>query len=541
MNRRRGGGKTGAGKGRSEGKGRGYGRGQGSDSLRPAPAAKKTAKLDTVFGLESFESIHALKADASRPLTRVAGSFEAGEYRHLLAYPCPREGSDRPVIGIPLRPTWTKEMELETLNSKETESFNEWLSDIYKKFPIEELNYFEHNLEVWRQVWRSAFERADIVVIVLDARIPLFHLSEAVFTHLREKLEKDVVLVLNKADLVPPASSKLWHEYLSQRCPGVKIVHFCVPKSGSGRVEQLPCGTELLDALKSCSVLRGGKRVPAGPFFEGDREDNPDAACERSQEEYITVVLQGDPNMGKSSIINAIFGRKLVSSSITPGHTKHFQTLFLSRGVCFCDSPGIVCPKLGVPKPLQTLFGSYRIAQVREPYHIIRFLAERCLPPLPELLKIAAFRDKDASKTEPWSPLSICEAFARKKGFLRKGGRVDPHRAANRLLTSALNGFDGLALCFAPPGTTAEAVRTAAAAAPPRPTWMVSQDVGDDDHNQHGTGSESGREEADEVEDDEDEEDEDGEVGQSKAQVPKVRNAFAALDSSESDSEASEQ
>ena len=67
---------------------------------------------------------------------------------------------------------------------------------------------------------------------------------------------------------------------------------------------------------------------------------------------------------------------------------------------------GVESPPVGpfnVPKALQVLFGSCRIAQVREPYHIIRFMAERCLPPLPDLLKLTGFRDKDADKKESWS------------------------------------------------------------------------------------------------------------------------------------------
>eukprot|EP00931_Biecheleriopsis_adriatica_P100058 TRINITY_DN7502_c0_g1_i2.p1 TRINITY_DN7502_c0_g1~~TRINITY_DN7502_c0_g1_i2.p1 ORF type:complete len:541 (-),score=96.07 TRINITY_DN7502_c0_g1_i2:167-1654(-) len=479
-------GSRGKSKGKGKNKGKGYGPGQ----------PNKPTNWDTVFAPESFENIQSLKADATKPLSRVLGSFEAGESRKLLVYTAPVEGTDQPVIEIPLRPLWTPEMEADILNLQEAEYFNAWRTDVYTRFPIEELNYFEHNLEVWRKVWRTAFELADIVMMVVDSRIPLFHFSQAVFTCLQDKLKKDVVLVLSKADLVPRASIKLWQDYFSRHCPDVRVVPFCVPKSGSGRIEQLPCVTELLDALKSCSVLRGGRRIPANSFFEDEKEANPAATRERSPEEFIKVALQGDPNVGKSSIINAIFGRKLVSTSITPGHAKHFQTRFLSRGVCFCDSPGIVCPKLGVPKPLQTLFGSYRIAQVREPFHIIRFLAERCWPPLPELLKITAFKDQDALKNEPWSPLSICEAFARKNGCMRKGDHVDPYRAANHILKTALNGSDGLALCFAPPGVDPETVRAAEAAAPPRPAWMVSREAGDDEKHHLDESTASSGEEA---------------------------------------------
>eukprot|EP00931_Biecheleriopsis_adriatica_P100057 TRINITY_DN7502_c0_g1_i1.p1 TRINITY_DN7502_c0_g1~~TRINITY_DN7502_c0_g1_i1.p1 ORF type:complete len:496 (-),score=92.75 TRINITY_DN7502_c0_g1_i1:145-1632(-) len=470
-------------RGKSKGKGKNEGKGQGPGQ------PKKPTNLDTVFGAESFESIQSLKADGRKPLSRVLGSFEAGESRKLLVYTAPVEGTDQPVIEIPLRPVWTAEEEADNLTLQEAEYFNAWLSDVLR-YPIEELNYFEHNLEVWRQVWRMAFELADIVMMVVDSRIPLFHFSQAVFTHLHDKLKKDVVLVLSKADLVPGASIKLWQDYFSRHCQDVKVVPFRVPKSGSGRIEQLPCVTELLDALKSCSVLRGGKRISAHSFFEGEREVNPAATRERSPEEFIKVALQGDPNVGKSSIINAIFGRKLVSSSTTPGHTKHFKTCFFSRGVAFLDYPGIVCPKLGVPKPLQTLFGSYRIAQVREPFHIIRFLAERCWPPLPELLKITASKDQDSSQNEPWSPIGICEAFARKIGFMRKGtNKVDPYRAAYHILKTALNGSDGLALCFAPPGVDPEMVRAAVAAA---------REAGDDEKGQLDDSRASSGEEAQE-------------------------------------------
>ncbi|CAE8593739.1 unnamed protein product [Polarella glacialis] len=522
----------GSGKGATSGKGAGAVGGYAAGKAPAAPGAGP-ARLETVFGREDGENLLALKADAGRACARAAPAFEAGEHGHLLPYPCVREGVDRPVIAIPLRPAWTEEMGVESLNAQEASYFSSWVSDIYRTHAISELNYFEHNLEVWRQIWRSAFERADIVIIVLDARIPLFHFSQAVFDHVRKTLLKDVVIVLNKADIVPPASIQLWLEFFARHCPGVPLVPFCVPKSGSGRVEQLPCVVELFEALKSCSVLRGagGARVSAAPFFEHPREEHPAAAPERTPEEFITVVLQGDPNMGKSSIINAVFGRKLVSSSATPGHTKHFQTLFLSRGVCFCDSPGVVCPKLAVPKALQVVFGSYRIAQVREPFHIVRFIAEHCHPPLASILKLAAFRDKDAPKNEPWSPESLCEAYARKKGYFRRGGRTDPRRAAMRLLNDALNGFGDLALCFAPPGVDAAAVAAAAAAAPPRPSWMARRDGSDDegDHVDRASSGGEGPEESDAA----------SSEAEQKAPVQKARNAFAALDSSDSESEAS--
>lgn len=56
--------------------------------------------------------------------------------------------------------------------------------------------------------------------------------------------------------------------------------------------------------------------------------------------------------MGKSSVINSLVGRKVVSVSRTPGHTKYFQTYYLTKTVKLCDCPGLVFPSC-VAKQLQ--------------------------------------------------------------------------------------------------------------------------------------------------------------------------------------------
>lgn len=89
--------------------------------------------------------------------------------------------------------------------------------------------------------------------------------------------------------------------------------------------------------------------------------------------DYLTLGLVGHPNVGKSSLINSIMRRTVVSASRTPGHTKHFQTIHIASNVRLCDSPGLVFPAL-IPRALQILSGMYPIAQVQEPYSAIRYL-----------------------------------------------------------------------------------------------------------------------------------------------------------------------
>ena len=71
--------------------------------------------------------------------------------------------------------------------------------------------------------------------------------------------------------------------------------------------------------------------------------------------------MTGYPNVGKSSVINALLGRKKVGVASMPGKTKHFQTLKLTEEVTLCDCPGLVFPKVHASKAEMVLCGLYPI------------------------------------------------------------------------------------------------------------------------------------------------------------------------------------
>lgn len=126
-----------------------------------------------------------------------------------------------------------------------------------------------------------------------------------------------------------------------------------------------------------------------------------------------------------------------MSVSRTPGHTKHFQTIFLTPGVKLCDCPGLVFPSK-LPRTLQVLVGSYPIAHLREPYTAVGYLGKYIN--MPELLRID-HPSEEKSEGQEWSAYDICEGWAIKRGFMTKrAARPDVARAANHLLRVALEG-----------------------------------------------------------------------------------------------------
>lgn len=384
---------------------------------------------------------------------------------------------------FPKRPQWNYQMSKEVLMANEERYFFKYITAIEKKHydDMKQLSYCELNLETWRQLWR-VLELSDIVLVIADARFPTLMFPPSLFEYVTYELNKNVIILLNKIDLVDASVVLAWKKYFEAKYKTINVVLFTscpaynlrggnVNKTGlkirRRRGRQRMASEGALQVFQACqSIVKD--QVDLSSWHEkiqqemnannqaaaADDADEDEVEVEKTHEEekdfdfeehvlykngVLTIGCIGFPNVGKSSLLNALMGRKVVSVSRTPGHTKHFQTIFLTNSVRLCDCPGLVFPSQ-TPRTLQVLMGSYPIAQLRQPYASVRFLAERL--DLPKLLAM-----KHPEGDDEWSAMDICDAFALKRGFLTaKAARPDCYRAANSILRMALDGKITLSL-----------------------------------------------------------------------------------------------
>ncbi|XP_068204635.1 guanine nucleotide-binding protein-like 1 [Palaemon carinicauda] len=330
-----------------------------------------------------------------------------------------------PGLSYPSRPPWRANMSKEELDMNENKHFRLFCEKIDKEFSKADLSMYELNLETWRQLWRVT-EMSDILLIIVDARFPVAQFPPYLYKHLVEKENKGIILIMNKSDLLPPSLILAWKHYFAQHFPKLIVVPFFSLEGRRGKRGLLRMAAEsalgLVDACEklvddSVNLKPWKKKIEEERDLVTEDDTSVDVletnvvhsqntapeAYQRFKDGILTIGTIGHPNVGKSSLINALMGKKVVSVSRTPGHTKHFQTIFLTKNIKLCDCPGLVFPST-VDMPLQVLLGSFPVAQVRDPISVVQYIASRL--DIPKILKLHLSKDDVDSE---WTSYLICE------------------------------------------------------------------------------------------------------------------------------------
>ncbi|KAG0466117.1 hypothetical protein HPP92_017697 [Vanilla planifolia] len=322
------------------------------------------------------------------------------------------------------------------------------------------LTPFEKNLDIWRQLWR-VLERSDLLVMVVDARDPLFYYCPDLEAYAREMNEhKSTMLLLNKADLLPYVEK--WAEYF--KANGILFI-FWSAKAASAILEGKKLSNkwddeqsadesslsnpdtriygrdELLARLQAEAESVVSRKSTIQKETDGSFYSSESSAA-RSIAKQVVVGFVGYPNVGKSSTINALVGGKRTGVTSTPGKTKHFQTIIISNELILCDCPGLVFPSFSSSRYHMIASGVLpvdRMTDHREAVQIVANSVPRNV--LEEIYNIKLPKPKPyEQQSRPPTAAELLRAYCSSRGHVSSSGLPDETRAARQILKDYVDG-----------------------------------------------------------------------------------------------------
>jgi len=270
---------------------------------------------------------------------------------------------------------------------------------------MENINWYPGHMKKTKDLIQENLKLVDVVVEVIDARIPVSSRNPMLGSLVSGKTR---VVVLNKSDLADPQQNDLWQRHFEregQQC----LVMNC--EQGEGAKQLLKLLTRIMDKKN-----------------EGRERKRP-----------LRLMIVGIPNVGKSSLINRLTNSKGAKTGNKPGVTRGKQWLTLGANMMLLDTPGILWPKFEDPNVgLDLAFcGSIR-DEIMDLATLGLDLIKRLSEVHPDLL-MTRYRLEQIEET----PLLTMEAIARKRGFILKGAEIDYERTARTVIDEFRGGKIG--------------------------------------------------------------------------------------------------
>ena len=283
---------------------------------------------------------------------------------------------------------------------------------------LDQLSWFPGHMTKTRRMITAEIANMDAVCEIIDARIPMSSRNPDL-----DELTagKPRIVVLNRVDQADSAQTKRWAAYF--RSLGYAVIEVDA-KSGAGVKQFAPAVRSLLkDKIAAYESKGQVGRV-------------------------LRVMILGIPNVGKSTFINKVSGRKSAKAEDRPGVTRGKQWVPVDKTLELLDTPGILWPKFEDPEV------GVRLAftgAIRDDVIDTEELAGRLMAYLGAQYPAALLERYKITAEEGEDGFALLEKAGRKRGFLISGGEVDTERMSRILLDEFRGGKLGRFTLEQPP------------------------------------------------------------------------------------------
>ncbi|WP_067988456.1 ribosome biogenesis GTPase YlqF [Neptuniibacter pectenicola] len=262
------------------------------------------------------------------------------------------------------------------------------------------INWFPGHMHKARKEIASVMDEVDVIIEVIDARLPQSSENPLVDT-LRKG--KPRLKLLNKSDLADDKRTAEWLEYFNS-----------LPETTAMSLDytQKKLINRITDICKQMVPSRSNSDRP------------------------VRAMIMGIPNVGKSTLINALLGRKIAKVGNEPAVTKSQKRFTTKNGMALSDTPGILWPKIEDKDSGYRLAASGAIKDTAiEHEDVALFAAGFLRSDYPErLMERFKFKEMPAIADE------VLDEIGRRRGCLRPGGIVDRNKASTLLLNELRSG-----------------------------------------------------------------------------------------------------